>query len=101
MAASDWLLGTLLGTAGTSIAIIAVAIVGYEAVLGHMSLRRVLRVILGCFIFFGAPMIVRGVMAASQGPVDTPVPPQPLAAAPAAPKVPQNYDPYAGATAPQ
>ncbi len=61
-AAVQWLLDLLLGPLGTSIAIIAVAFLGYQMMTGRISAGRALRVLLGCFVLFGSPVIVGGLM---------------------------------------
>ncbi|MGA0602822.1 TrbC/VirB2 family protein [Caulobacter sp. KR2-114] len=61
-----WIQGTLLGTAATVVAVIAVAVVGYMMLTGRMNWRYGATVILGCFILFGAASIVGGIQAAAQ-----------------------------------
>lgn len=97
-AAAQWVEGVLLGTLGTTLAVLAVAWVGLEMLSGHISVRRGLQVVLGCFILFGAPLIAAGLrdavagagLAANPG-VYVPEPIAPLRPAPA-------FDPYAGAS---
>jgi len=60
--AVDWLQGTLLGSVATAIAVLAVALVGYGMMRGHFSSRRMLRVVLGCFLLFNSGMIARGLL---------------------------------------
>ena len=111
LAAVTWLQRTLLGTLATTIAIIAVAAVGFSALSGRMPLRRGLTVIAGCFILFGAGSIAAGIRAlANDGegsesadwgniPTATPLPLGPAALpSPSAPLAP--YDPYSGASLP-
>jgi type IV secretion system protein VirB2 len=59
--AARWLQGTLLGTAATVIAVIAVAVVGLLMLSGRINWRHGAVVILGCFILFGAASIVGGI----------------------------------------
>ena len=98
--AAQWIEGVLLGSVGTSLAVIAVAWVGFELLQGRVSPRRAFQVVLGAFILFGAPMIVSGIAGLTRsgsGGVTT----QPPAAPPApAPKLPPPFDPYAGASVP-
>jgi type IV secretion system protein VirB2 len=63
--ALHWIQGTMLGTAATVTAVIAVAIVGYMMLTGRIDWRRGAIVILGCFILFGAATIVAGIQAAA------------------------------------
>jgi type IV secretion system protein VirB2 len=65
VSAVHWLQGTLLGTAATVVAIIAVASVGFLMLSGRLNWRYGATVILGCFILFGAASIVGGIQAAS------------------------------------
>lgn len=65
--AVNWLQGTLLGTAATVAAVIAVAAVGFAMLTGRINWRHGAVVILGCFILFGATSIVAGIRAAAAG----------------------------------
>jgi type IV secretory pathway VirB2 component (pilin) len=65
--AVGWLQGTLLGTVATTVAVIAVAVVGFMMLTGRINWRHGAVVILGCFILFGAASIVAGIRAASMG----------------------------------
>ena len=101
LAATQWIEATWLGGVGTSLAVIAVAWAGFEMLSGRVSPRRGGTVVLGCFILFGAPMIVseltglaRSGTGVENGRV-TDIPPEPT------PTVPPPYDPYAGAAVPE
>ena len=65
--ALQWLQGTLLGTAATVVAVIAVATVGFLMLAGRMNWRDGATVIIGCFILFGAASIVGGIQATAGG----------------------------------
>ena len=65
--AVNWLQGTLLGTVATTVAVIAVAAVGFMMLTGRMNWRHGAVVVLGCFIVFGAASIVAGIQAAAAG----------------------------------
>ena len=65
--AVSWLQGTLLGTAATVAAVIAVAAVGFMMLTGRINWRHGAVVILGCFILFGAASIVGGIRSAAGG----------------------------------
>jgi type IV secretion system protein VirB2 len=56
---------TLLGQVATSVAVIAVAMVGFMMLTGRMNWRFGATVILGCFILFGAASIVAGIQSAA------------------------------------
>lgn len=104
-AAVQWLQGTILGSAATAVAIIAVASIGLLMLSGRVDWRRATSALVGCFILFGAP----GIAAALQGPASPggdfaprQVAPAPMLA-PLPPKLAPNrsgYDPYAGASVP-
>jgi type IV secretion system protein VirB2 len=107
-AATQWIQGLLLGQVGTAIAVLAVAIAGLNMLWGRLSVREGGRILLGCFILFGAPAIARGLMSAveSSSTVISIAPSQPPASAPhmsTTPLPPANvnpFDPYTGAQAP-
>ena len=65
--AVGWLQGTLLGTVATTVAVIAVAAVGFLMLTGRINWRYGATVILGCFILFGAASIVAGIQSAATG----------------------------------
>lgn len=66
LAAVQWIQGTLLGNVATSVAVIAVAVVGLLMLTGRMNWRHGVTVIIGCFILFGAAAIVAGIQAAAR-----------------------------------
>lgn len=63
VSAIQWLQGTLLGTVATVVAVIAVAVVGLMMLTGRINWRYGAKVILGCFILFGAASIVAGIQS--------------------------------------
>ena len=63
VSAVEWLQGTLLGTGATTVAVLAVAAVGFMMLTGRMNWRHGAVVIIGCFIVFGAASIVAGIRA--------------------------------------
>jgi type IV secretion system protein VirB2 len=65
--AVGWMQNTLLGTIATTVAVIAVAMVGFMMLTGRMNWRYGAVVILGCFILFGSASIVAGIRAAAVG----------------------------------
>jgi type IV secretory pathway VirB2 component (pilin) len=103
-AAMAWLQGTFLGSVATSIAVIAVAAVGFRMLTGRVHWRYGATVLIGCFILFGASAIPAGLRAAMEGgtaPVvvaPPPVVPPPVVSP--QPVVPSNADPFAGAAVP-
>jgi type IV secretion system protein VirB2 len=105
VAAVQWLQGTLLGTAATSVAVISVAAVGLMMLSGRMDLRRGGSVIIGCFILFGASGIAAGIRSVAEG--EAMPAPAALAEAPwqepplpALAPPPPAADPFAGAAVP-
>lgn len=56
-----WLQGTLLGTVATTVAVMAVAAIGFMMLTGRMNWRFGATVIVGVFILFGATTIVAGI----------------------------------------
>ncbi|NJM35813.1 MAG: hypothetical protein HC850_15210, partial [Rhodomicrobium sp.] len=65
LAAAEWLEGTLLGNVATTVAVIAVALVGFMMLTGRINWRYGVSVIIGCFILFGATAIVSGIQFAA------------------------------------
>lgn len=63
--AMQWMQGTLLGTVATTVAVLAVAGVGFLMLTGRMNWRFGATVVMGCFILFGAATIVGGIQAAA------------------------------------
>ena len=66
LAAVNWVQGTLLGNVATAVAVIAVAVVGFMMLTGRMNWKHGITVILGCFILFGATVIVAGIQGAAR-----------------------------------
>jgi type IV secretory pathway VirB2 component (pilin) len=107
VAAISWLQDVLLGTVATSIAVIAIAAIGFGMLTGRVNIRHGATVILGCFILFGASTIVNGLRYAASGvgdydppPVVVAAPPPPLPPRVQPTRAPAPYDPYAGASVP-
>jgi hypothetical protein len=103
--AIGWLQSALLGSIATTVAVIAVASVGYLMLTGRIDIRRAVQVVFGCFILFGASSIAPGIMAGANGFADQQVTTEPLVYAPPPPPTyPQAparpFDPYAGAAVP-
>jgi len=93
--ATDWITGTLLGSLAAGLCVIAVAFIGLRLMMGHLAIRDGLRVVIGCFVLLGAPLIASGLLnltGQSEPPSRT------AEAAPVLPKVSRAYDPYLGAS---
>jgi hypothetical protein len=102
-----WLQGALLGSIATTVAVIAVASVGFLMLSGRIDIRRAAQVVIGCFIIFGASMIARGIIGGAnsldgQQVSAAQATPPPVSPPPPAPTSlpPKAYDPYAGAAVP-
>lgn len=65
--AVNWLEAGLLGTSATTVAVIAVATIGFLMLSGRVDVRRAGQVVLGCFIIFGASTIANGIVSAIAG----------------------------------
>jgi type IV secretory pathway VirB2 component (pilin) len=63
--ALGWIQGTLLGNLATTAAVIAVAACGFMMLTGRMNWRFGATVIVGCFVLFGATVIVAGIQSAA------------------------------------
>ncbi|MGH2361649.1 MAG: TrbC/VirB2 family protein [bacterium] len=100
--AVGWIEAVLLGPVATAVGVIAIASVGFAMLTGRLDVRQAARVIIGCFILFGAPQMVRELTAALAGTnphsaaSTPPSEPEPLPL----PKTPPAKDPYAGAAMP-
>jgi len=102
--AVNWVERLLIGNLGTSIAILAIAGVGFAMLQGYLPVRNGVRVFIGCFILFGAPLIAQGFATALRGEQNfAPQPSAPMTNIPTAQREPTKanpFDPYAGATVP-
>ncbi len=96
----SWILDLLLGGLAMGLCVVAVAFVGLLALTGRLPLRQGARVILGCFLLLGAPVIAAGLMAEAQEVTDAPreIPIRETVEPPRQDLPPANYDPYSGAS---
>lgn len=102
--ALEFMQDTLLGSAATSIAIIAIAALGFMLLTGRVDVRRAARVVIGCFIIFGAATVGATLyqLSAKTSPTAPVSQPSPLSPEPLPPPASNMvYDPYAGASVPQ
>ncbi|MXO90891.1 TrbC/VirB2 family protein [Pontixanthobacter aquaemixtae] len=60
--AIDWITGTLLGSIAIGLCVLGVAYVGLLLLTGRLAVREGLRVVLGCFLLLGAPVIAAAMM---------------------------------------
>lgn len=100
-AAASWVSDLLFGPLATTIAIIAIAWVGFSMLSGRIEIRRGLAVVFGCFLLFGARGIADSLrsMAVSEAPFANAGPPSsPAYTTPTSlPNNANGFDPYAGA----
>jgi type IV secretion system protein VirB2 len=97
--ATNWIMDLIFGPLATSIAVIAIAWVGFAMLSGRVDIRRGLMVVLGCFLLFGARGIAEGLRGSATAAA---IASQASAPPPVYTKTrPANnanaYDPYAGA----
>ncbi len=65
-ASSAWIQALLTGSIATAVAVVAIASVGLLMLSGRVDLRRGGRVILGCFVVFGAAILAKGLLGAAE-----------------------------------
>lgn len=99
--AARWIELLVTGSLGTSLAVLAIAFVGFALLHGRIPTGRAIRVAIGCFILFAAPSIAHGVIEAARNSDNTSA----RGRGETSPAAPQNlplpqFDPYAGATVP-
>jgi type IV secretory pathway VirB2 component (pilin) len=99
--AVDWLKALILGSIGTTVAILAIAAVGVLMLSGRIPIRRGATVVLGCFILFSAGTIASALLASltlagNDNATQSPQAPVYEASIP----TPAPYDPFEGAAAP-
>ena len=95
----EWVNGVLLGPIAVSLCVFAVAFVGFAMLTGRWPLRLGFRVILGCFVLLGAPVIAAGLLSAIEGQNEAPPPAPPVSdeLPPRGDLPPASRDPYSGA----
>ncbi|WP_420606751.1 TrbC/VirB2 family protein [Novosphingopyxis sp.] len=101
--AALWVQRLLLGSLATSIAVIAVAWLGFMMLQGSVSIRRGAQLIAGCFILFGSAAIAQGLsgLAGREGAAFEQLAPISATSVPSSPTTElAPYDPYAGASVP-
>ncbi|GAA3786337.1 hypothetical protein GCM10022600_02570 [Qipengyuania pelagi] len=97
--AVSWLTDLATGSLAVGLCVIAVALVGFAALTGRMPIRMGARVVLGCFVLLGAPMIAGGLSGLWQNGTEAPIPNQAPNVSDRRQPLPQaTYDPYASAS---
>ncbi|MEP0189663.1 MAG: TrbC/VirB2 family protein [Erythrobacter sp.] len=61
-ASVGWISDVLFGPLAVTLCVLAVAFVGFVMLTGRMPVRMGLRVVLGCFVLLGAPVIASGLI---------------------------------------
>jgi type IV secretory pathway VirB2 component (pilin) len=69
--AAHWIEAITQGPIATSLAVLAIAAVGFAMLRGRLSVRRGTTVVLGCFIMFGASSIAHGITQLAYGSAPT------------------------------
>lgn len=64
--AVEWVEQLLIGSLGTSIAVLAIAMLGCAMLLGRVRIGDGLRTIFGCFLLFGAPIVGQSLLGMTQ-----------------------------------
>ncbi|MEM6411025.1 MAG: TrbC/VirB2 family protein [Pseudomonadota bacterium] len=99
-ASTDWIESLLLGDVALGLCVLAVAATGALALTGRLPFREGIRVVLGCFVLLGAPVIAAAFVWSGTDVASAPAPLPPVASVevPRKELQPANYDPYAGAS---
>ena len=101
----NWLDTLIFGSVALSVAIVAVASIGFLMLAGRIDVRRSHGVILGCFLLFGAHAIASSLIPVASmpdaQPVISPAPTTIPVSVPYPNGTPKPYDPYAGAAVPE
>jgi type IV secretion system protein VirB2 len=101
MQSAQWVEGVMLGEIALGLCVIAVAFVGALMLTGRLPLREGGRIVVGCFVLLGAPVIAAGFVGGGSELNVASTPPLPVtvqieSTRPELP--PADYDPYAGAS---
>ena len=99
--AISWVVQLLTGEIATSVAVLAIALLGVGMFTGRFSTKRGVSVIVGCVILFSARSIADGLMQRSAAPEAIATTPAATPTYRASIPAPLPYDPYAGAAVPR
>lgn len=96
----EWINGVLLDSLAIGLCLIAVAVIGLMMLSGRLAIREGMRVVLGCFVLLGAPVIAAGLAGVWSGNATYEPDPAPLVQYAEPRDIPPaaEYDPYAGAS---
>lgn len=97
---ANWLVSLVTGSLALGLCVVAIALVGLLMLGGRLPIRDGLRVVLGCFVLLGAPVVAAAFVTAGQEVSEAPVPPEPprQLSDPRGDLPPSAFDPYAGAS---
>lgn len=98
--AAQWIQSLLTGSIAVSLAILAVAFLGFAMLQGRLDWRRGGLVVIGCFIIFAAGGIAQGLVFGLEPPENSSIIDDVAPAYRASRPNPQPYDPYDGAAVP-
>lgn len=96
-----WIEGVMLGEIAPGLCAIAAAFIGALMLSGRLPLREGARVVAGCFLLLGAPVIAAGFVGSGSGVINATVPQPPVVVKIENPRPelpPADFDPYAGAS---
>jgi type IV secretion system protein VirB2 len=96
-----WIEGVMLGEIALGVCVIAVAFIGALMLTGRLPLREGARVVVGCFVLLGAPVIAAGFVEGGSELIETRALPLPVVIQIENLRTdlqPANFDPYAGAS---
>lgn len=96
-----WIEGVMLGEIALGVCVIAVALIGALMLTGRLPLREGARVVVGCFVLLGAPVIAAGIMGGGGEVIQTSEPQPSVVVQIESPRPnlpPASFDPYAGAS---
>jgi type IV secretory pathway VirB2 component (pilin) len=100
--AGDWLGSLLGGQLASALCIVAIAMLGVMMLSGRLPVRSGLKVIAGCFLLLGAPLVAGGLQGAARnangGSGQIPHGPVMVEVEPEEPLPPADYNPYARAS---
>ncbi len=96
---AQWIGDVMFGQVALGLCVLAVAFLGTLMLTGRMPIRDGFRVVLGCFVLLGAPVIAAGFMQ-NENPATAPVAAviEPEHSVPRADLPPARYNPYAQAS---
>lgn len=98
---SAWVEGVLLGEGAIALCSIAVALVGVLMLSGRLPVLGSARVVLGCFVLLGAPLLAGEFLDATGASTAEPMAVEVIERSGQAPRqelAPQDHDPYSGAS---